>query len=90
MSQVVKNCFNRLLDSSIVVIGTRDIVPAMVFSKIGRYSAYIEHYYMHTPHVMILIVESISKPQNRGYVPTWREELLEVILLKLARLLHIC
>ena len=33
---------------------------------------------------MILIVEPISKPWNRGYVPAWREELLEVILLKLA------
>ena len=84
MSQLVKDCFTRLLDSAIVVVGTRDTVPAMVFSKIGRYSAYIEHYYMHTPQVMILIVESISKPQNRGYVPAWREELLEVILLKLA------
>ena len=47
MSQVVKNHFNRLVDSAIVVIGTRDIVPAMVFSKIGRYSAYIEHYYIY-------------------------------------------
>ena len=84
MSQVAKNRFNRLLDSAIVVVGTRDIVPAMVFSKIGRYSAYIDHYYMHTPHTMILIVEPISKPQNRGYVPAWREELLEVILFKLA------
>ena len=34
--------------------------------------------------MMILIVEPISKPQNRGYVPAWREELLESILLKLA------
>ena len=84
MSQLVKNCFNRLLDSAIVVIGTRDIVPAMVFSKIGRFSTYIQHYYMHTPCVMILIVEPISKPQNRGYVPAWRGELLETILLKLA------
>ena len=49
MSQLVKDCFTRLLDSAIVVVGTRDIVPAMVFSKIGRYSAYIKHYYMHTP-----------------------------------------
>ena len=85
MSQVIKNHFNRLLDSAIVVLGTGDIVPAMVvFSKIGRFSTYIKHYYMHTPHMMILIVEPISKPQNRGYVPAWREELLETILLKLA------
>ena len=42
MSQVVLNRFNRLLDSAIVVLGTRDIVPAMVSSKIGRFSAYIE------------------------------------------------
>ena len=33
---------------------------------------------------MILIVEPISKPWNREYVPAWREELLDVILLKLA------
>ena len=39
---------------------------------------------MHTYRTMILIVEPISKPQNRRYVPAWREELLEVILLKLA------
>ena len=84
MSQVVKNQFNRLLDSSIVLLGTKKIVPAMVFAKIGRYSAYIEHYYMQTPHMIILVVEPVSKPQNRGYVPAWREELLEVILLKLA------
>ena len=56
----------------------------MVFAKIGRYSAYIEHYYMHTPYTMILIIEPVSKPWNRGYVPAWRGELLEVILLKLA------
>ena len=39
---------------------------------------------MHTPNTMILIVEPISKPWNRGYIPVWREELREVILLKLA------
>ena len=49
MSQVVKDHFNRMLDSAIVVVGTKKIVPAVVFAKIGRYSAYIEHYYMHTP-----------------------------------------
>ena len=38
---------------------------------------------MHTPNTMILIVEPISKPWNRGYIPAYREELLEVILLKL-------
>ena len=84
MSQVVKNHFNRLLDNAIVVVGTRDIVPAMVFSKIGRYSAYIEHYYMHTPRIMILIVEPISKPWNREYMPAWRQELLDHLLLRLA------
>ena len=83
MTQVVKSRFNIMLDSAIIVVGTRHIVPAMVFAKIGRYSAYIEQYYMHTPCTMILIVEPISKPWNRGYVPAWREELLEVILLKL-------
>ena len=84
MCQVVLNRFNRLLDSAIVVLGTKEIVPAMVFSKIGRMSAYIEHYYMHTPRMMILIMEPISNPQCREYVPAWREEHLETILLKLA------
>ena len=84
MSQLVKNRFNRMVDSTIVVIGTKKIVPAMVFAQIGRYSAYVEHYYMHTPYTMILVIEPVSKPWNRGYVPAWRGELLEVILLKLA------
>ena len=39
---------------------------------------------MHTPNTMILIVEPISKSWNRSYIPAWREDLLEVILLKLA------
>ena len=84
MSQLVKDRFTRMLDSAIVVAGIKKIIPALVFVKIGRYSAYIEHYYMHTPNTMILIVEPISKPWNRGYIPAWRGELLEVILLKLA------
>ena len=84
MSQLVKDRFTRLLDSAIVVVGTKEIIPAMIFAKIGRYSAYIEHYYMHTPHTMVLIIEPVSKPWNRGYIPAWRQELLEVILLKLA------
>ena len=84
MSQLVKDRFTRLLDSAIVVVGTKEIVPAMVFAQIGSYSAYIEHYYMHTPHVMILIIEPVSKPWNRAYIPAWRGELLDVILCKLA------
>ena len=84
MSQLVKDRFTRMLDSAIVVVGTKNIIPALVFAKIGRYSEYIEHYYMHTPNTMILIVEPISKAWNRGYIPAWRGELLEVILLKLA------
>ena len=84
MSQLVKDRFTRLLDSAILVVGTKEIVHAMVFAKIGRYSAYIEPFYMHTPHVMILIVEPVSKPWNRAYIPAWRGELLDVILGKLA------
>ena len=84
MSQLVKKRFNRLIDSAIIVIGTRPIIPAMVFAKLGRYSAYIEQYYMHTSCMMILVVEPVSKPQNRSYVPAWRGELLEVILCQLA------
>ena len=48
MSQLVKNPFNRLLDSAIVVVDTKKIIPALVFNEIGRMSAYIEQYYMHT------------------------------------------
>ena len=34
--------------------------------------------------MMILVIEPISNPQCRDYVPAWREKLLETILLKLA------
>ena len=84
MSQIVKNGFNRLLDSAIVVVCTKKIIPAVVFNQIGRMSAYIAHYYMHAPRVMILVVEPISNPQCRDYIPAWRERLLECILLRLA------
>ena len=84
MSQLVLNWFDRLLNNAIVVLGTKKIIPAMVFSKIGRLSAYVEHYYMHTPRMMILIVEPISNAQLREYVPAWKDELVETILLKLA------
>ena len=84
MSQLVLNQFNRLLSNVIVVLGTKKIIPAMVFSKIGRLSAYIEHYYTHSPRMMILIVEPVSNPQCREYVPKWKDELVETILLKLA------
>ena len=33
---------------------------------------------------MVLIVEPITDPQQRFYIPQWRDELLEFILLKLA------
>ena len=39
---------------------------------------------MHTSRVMILILEPVSNPQCRDYVPSWRERLLENILLRLA------
>ena len=84
MSQLVSNRFDRLLNNAIVVLGTKKIIPAMVFAKIGRFSAYIEHYYMHTPRLMILVVEPIAKPELREYVPKWKDDLLETILLKLA------
>ena len=84
MSQVVKDRFNRLLDTAIVIVGTKKIVTAVVFHKLGRMSAYIEHYYLHISRVMILVVEPISNPQHRDYIPQWRERLLETILLKLA------
>ena len=84
MSQLVKDRLTRLLDSAIVVVGTKKIIPELIFAKLGRFIAYIEHYYMHTPHTMVLIIEPVSKPWNRGYIPAWRGELLEVILLKLA------
>ena len=39
---------------------------------------------MHTPRMMILVVEPFSNPQLREYVPAWKNELVETILLKLA------
>ena len=81
MSQVVKDRFNRLLDTSIVIVGTKKIIPVVVFHKLGRLSAYVEHYYLHTKRVMILVIEPISDPRHRYYIPQWR---LETILLKLA------
>ena len=84
MSQIVKDRFKRLLDTSIVITGTKKIIPAVVFHKLGRLSAYVEHYYLHTKRVMILVVEPISDPRHRYYIPEWREELLKNILLKLA------
>ena len=40
---------------------------------------------IYTPkRVMILVVEPIFDPRHRYYIPQWREELLENILLKLA------
>ena len=50
MSQLVKDRFTRMLDSAIVVVGTKKIIPALVFAKIGRYSTYIEHYYAYSQH----------------------------------------
>ena len=84
MSQIVKDRFNRLIDTAIVITGTKRIIPAVVFHKLGRLSAYVEHYYLHTKRVMILVIEPISDPRHRYYIPQWREELLENILLKLA------
>ena len=84
MSQLVKDRFKRLIDTAIVITGTNEIVPAVVFHKLGRLSAYIEHYYLHTERLMVLIVEPITDPKHRFYIPQWRDELLENILLKLA------
>ena len=33
---------------------------------------------------MILIIEPVSKPWTRAYIPAWREELFDVILCKVA------
>ena len=84
MSKLVKDRFKRLLDTAIVITGTNQIVPAAVFHKLGRLSAYVENYYLHTDRVMVLIIEPISSPKDRFYIPQWRDELLESILLKLA------
>ena len=84
MSKLVKDRFNRLIETAIVITGTNPIVPAVVFHKLGRLSAYIEQYYLHTDRLMVLIVEPITNPQDRFYIPQWRDELLESILLKLA------
>ena len=84
MSKLVKDRFKHLLDTAIVITGTNPIVPAAVFHKIGRLSTYIENYYLHTDRVMVLIIEPIFSPKDRFYIPQWRDELLESILLKLA------
>ena len=42
ISKLVLDRFNRLIDNAIVVLGTKEIIPAMVFSKIGRMSAYVD------------------------------------------------
>ena len=84
MSQLVLDRFNRLIDNAIVVLGTKDIIPAMVFAKLGRMSVYIEHYYMHTARMMILIIEPVFIPKCREYTPAWRQRLLDTILLILA------
>ena len=80
----MKDRFKRLLDTAIVITGTNLIVPAAVFYKIGRLSTYIENYYLHTERLMVLIIEPITSPKDRFYIPQWRDELLESILLKLA------
>ena len=84
MSKLVKDRFKRLLDTAIVITGTNPIVPAAVFHKIGRLSTYVENYYLHTERLMVLIIEPITNPKDRFYIPQWRDELLESILLKLA------
>ena len=84
MSQLVKDRFKQLINTAIVVTGTNKIVPAVVFHKLGRLSAYIEHYYLHTERLIVLIVEPITDPKHRFYIPQWRDELLENILLQLA------
>ena len=84
MSKLVKDRFKHLLDTAIVITGTNPIVPAAVFHKIGRLSTYVENYYLHTDRLMVLITEPITSPKDRFYIPQWRDELLESILLKLA------
>ena len=84
MSKLVKDRFKRLLDTAIVITGTNPIVPAAVFHQIGRLSTYVENYYLHTDRVMVLIIEPIFNPKDRFYIPQWRDELLNSILLKLA------
>ena len=84
MSKLVKDRFKHLLDTAIVITGTNPIVPAAVFHKIGRLSTYVENYYLHTDRLMVLIIEPITSPKDRFYIPQWRDELLESILLKLA------
>ena len=84
MSKLVKDRFKHLLDTAIVITGTNPIVPAAVFHKIGRLSTYVENYYLHTDRLMVLIIEPITSPKDRFYIPQWRDEFLESILLKLA------
>ena len=69
MSKLVKDRFKHLLDTAIVITGTNPIVPAAVFHKIGRLSSYIENYYLHTERLMVLIIEPITSPKDKFYIP---------------------
>ena len=84
MSKFVKDRFKHLLDTAIIITGTNPIVPATVFHQIGKLSSYVENYYLHTDRLMVLIIEPIFNPKDRFYIPQWRNELLESMLLKLA------
>ena len=84
MNKFMKDRFKHLLDTAIIITGTNPIVPAVVFHKMGRLSSYVENYYLHTERLMVLIIEPITSPKDRFYIPQWRDELLESILLKLA------
>ena len=69
MSKLVKDRFKHLLDTAIVITGTNLIVPATVFHKMGRLSSYVENYYLHTDRLMVLIIEPITSPKDRFYIP---------------------
>ena len=84
MSKFVKDRFKHLLDTAIIITGTNPIVPATVFHKMGKLSSYVENYYLHTERLMVLIIEPIFNPKDRFYIPSWRDELIQSILLKLA------
>ena len=69
MSKFVKDRFKHLLDTAIIITGTNPIVPAAVFHKIGRLSSYVENYYLHTDRLIVLIIETITNPKDRFYIP---------------------
>ena len=83
MSAQAKARFLRLLDNVIEIIGTHEIIPAMLFKRLGRLSLYVEHYYIVHARKIILIIEPMFQPASRDITPLWSSTLINCILQRL-------